>query len=301
VGTPLDPDSYDYIGAVLWQANAGQLWHRFRIALTRKLAHAAGLRIRDFTEQARVSYAKVAEYQRRGLVHFHAVIRVDGPSGPTDKTPPWVTAELLETAIRAAAATTRMPATRPDGTVCELTWGAQLDTRQIRPHHATDVEDEHGDISEQRLAGYVAKYATKGTGKSEATDQPIRSQLDIDHLTVGPHHRRIIQTAWDLGGQPEYDRLNLRKWAHMLAFRGHFLTKSKRYSVAFKTIRDDRREYRAGQALERLGVTPDTVTVINHWRFNGIGYRDEAEREIAHGIGQRLRQRQQTRHEREAA
>ena len=31
----------------------------------------------------RVSYARVAEYQRRRVVHFHAVIRLDGPGAPT--------------------------------------------------------------------------------------------------------------------------------------------------------------------------------------------------------------------------
>src|SRR3712207_202185 len=29
IGSPLDPDGYDYVGSVLWQAHAGQLWHRF--------------------------------------------------------------------------------------------------------------------------------------------------------------------------------------------------------------------------------------------------------------------------------
>jgi len=33
LGTALDPDSYDYLGAVLWQAHAGMLWARFAIAL----------------------------------------------------------------------------------------------------------------------------------------------------------------------------------------------------------------------------------------------------------------------------
>ena len=26
----------------------------------------------------RVSYAKVAEFQRRGVVHFHGIVRIDG-------------------------------------------------------------------------------------------------------------------------------------------------------------------------------------------------------------------------------
>uniref|UniRef100_UPI00313E8928 replication initiator n=1 Tax=Streptomyces sp. AC1-42W TaxID=2218666 RepID=UPI00313E8928 len=36
----------------------------------------------------RVSFAKVAEYQKRGLVHFHAVIRFDGPDGHTSRPRP---------------------------------------------------------------------------------------------------------------------------------------------------------------------------------------------------------------------
>ena len=35
----------------------------------------------------------------------------------------------------------------------------------------------------------------------------------------------------ELGGRDEYEALNLRRWAHMLGFRGHFLTKPRAYSV----------------------------------------------------------------------
>jgi hypothetical protein len=49
-----------------------------------------------------VSFAKVAEYQKRGAVHFHAVIRLDGPDGGDTPPPAWATAELLTDAIRAA-------------------------------------------------------------------------------------------------------------------------------------------------------------------------------------------------------
>ncbi|WP_425562501.1 replication initiator [Microlunatus ginsengisoli] len=34
-----------------------------------------------------VQFAKVAEFQRSGLVHFHALIRLDGPPTPTDDYP----------------------------------------------------------------------------------------------------------------------------------------------------------------------------------------------------------------------
>ncbi|GAA3433369.1 replication initiator [Kutzneria kofuensis] len=297
VGAPLDVDTYDYVGAVLWQAHAGKLWHRFTIALRRKLAQAAGITVREFTDHARLSYAKVAEYQRRGLVHFHAMVRVDGAGGPSDQTPAWATAELLTDAIVAAAGAVQLDISRPDGAALSLVWGRQVDVRQIRPTAAAEVEDERGEISEERLAAYVAKYATKGTGKSEAADRPIRGQVDIDHLDVTPHHRRIIQTCWDLGGLAEYDELNLRKWAHMLGFRGHFLTKSKHYSTTFKAIRGERAAFRAEQALERLGVDPDSVVVVNRWDFAGIGYANDAEMELAHGIAERIKNTRRTKKE----
>jgi len=43
--------------------------------------------------------------QRRGVVHFHAVIRLDGPAGPTTAPPGWATLDLLTAAIAQAART----------------------------------------------------------------------------------------------------------------------------------------------------------------------------------------------------
>ncbi len=44
VGTAVDPDTYDYQGAVLWQAHAGALWARFTTTLRRTLAAQLGVR-----------------------------------------------------------------------------------------------------------------------------------------------------------------------------------------------------------------------------------------------------------------
>jgi hypothetical protein len=300
IGGPLDADRYDYVGAVLWQAHTGVLWHRFVTRLRREIAKRAGIRVRDFKHVARVSYGKVAEYQRRGLVHFHAVIRLDGPDGAVSPPPAWATADLLDEAIRAAAGAVAVKTTRPDGATLILTWGGQVDIRPIA--RTSDVEDDDGQISEQRLSGYIAKYATKGTGKTEAADRPVRSQLDIDHLRVSDHHRRMIQTAWDLGGLERYEDLNLRRWAHMLGFRGHFLTKSRAYSTTFKTLRGDRQAHRLAERLTALGIPPedfDDITVINDWEFTGTGYADDAERELAAAIADRTRQARLNRHRQE--
>lgn len=289
IGTPLDPDSYDYEAAVLWQAHAGKLWHRVTVRLRRELASRAGLRVRDFPGHARLSYSKVAEYQRRGLVHFHALVRLDGPAGPTDRAPSWATTELLADAITAAAGGVVVTTTRPDGSTLSLRWGEQLDIRPVNHEDTTDSDA----IGERALAGYIAKYATKGTGTVDGADRPIRSERDIDHLRISEHHRRMIRTCWTLGGLEAYKDLNLRRWAHMLGFRGHVLTKSRAYSTTFKQIREDRRAYRIAEALDRYGLDPDEVLVVNDWAFTGTGYRNDAERELALGIAERLRTQRQ--------
>ncbi|TWP51327.1 replication initiation protein [Lentzea tibetensis] len=301
LSAPIDAEGYDYVGSILWQANVGALWARFAQTLRRTLAHAAGIPVREFKHHARLSYAKVAEYQRRGLVHFHAVIRIDGPDGAHDPTPQWATAELVEHCVQLAARAVSLEVPRPDGQPFRLVWGEQVDVRHIRPSNAHQLEDNDGEISESRLAAYVAKYATKGTGKSHAADRPIRSELDIEFLPVSEHHRRMIQTAWDLGALPLYEDLHLRKWAHMLGFRGHFLSKSQRYSTTFKQIRGERRTFRAAETLDRLGFDADAVTVVNDWAYAGSGYADDAERELALAIAEGRREQRQRTYARENA
>ncbi len=327
IGQPIDPDGYDYTGHVLWQAHSGKLWNRFTQKLRRHLARAAGLTVRDFTDHARLSYAKVAEFQRRGIIHFHAVIRLDGPDGAIDATPAWGTVDLLSDAVRAAHADTAVTSPKFNGQALTFAWGEQVDIRPIRPAEARRFEDEHGTISDDRISSYVAKYATKGTGKSEAADRPIRSRTVIELLRTTEHHKQIMRTAWDLGapivcpdchphGEHQtgpggcacktighcgtcdnggwipgpLDELNLRRWTHMLAFRGHFLSKSRAYSTTFKQLREDRQIWRFEQNLAELGVEADTVAVVNHWDMTSVGHRTDEERELAAAIAERTRQ-----------
>jgi hypothetical protein len=305
IGTARDPDGYDYTGAVLWQAHAGLLWARFTTALRRALAAALGVPVREFRDHARLSYAKVAEYQRRGLVHFHAVIRLDGAGGPADPTPTGLDDDALRAAITHAARTAVLTVDRPDGQPMTLAWGGQLDLRPIRPTALAHLEDDTGAFTDAALAGYIAKYATKGTGAVDGADRPIHDLSHVAHLAISPHHRRMIETAWTLGDHPPYEGLNLRRWAHMLGFRGHFLTKSHRYSTTFGAIRNERRTWRLAQDLAQLDadtddpndipIDPSTVTVINDWVPVRFGHRDHAERELALAIAERNRQHRTTR------
>ncbi|MDI5903936.1 replication initiator, partial [Streptomyces sp. 12257] len=135
LGTALDPATYDYAGAVLFNNHAGQLWARFANRLRREIALRAGLSRRELAEECRVSFGKVAEFQKRGAIHFHAVIRIDGPVGPSSPPPPWATTELLDSSIRAAVAhpytAVRVPAAG-DQPSRILRWGTQLDVRPIK-------------------------------------------------------------------------------------------------------------------------------------------------------------------------
>lgn len=313
LGTPLDPASYDYAGAVLWNALSSALWARWQIHVRRELAARAGVSQRDLARVLRLSFAKVAEYQRRGLVHFHAVIRLDGPlAGEVVGPPAWASVEVLEHAIRSAAErSVVLSPWSPSVGERRVTWGPQLDIRAI--HSAAGPDD----LSDSAVAAYVAKYATKGAEASGALDTSLvcracrgtgmrdggdvgdcrqcdgaGTSCDPDALRVPDHARRMIRTAWRLGGLAEFEPLRLRKWAHMLGFRGHFSSKSRRYSTTLGTLRAVRTDYRQTETHTRLGIAdddrvvtlkpgdelgdvePGTIVILGHWRYAGHGYTD---------------------------
>jgi hypothetical protein len=270
LGTPLDPATYDYAGAVLWNNHASELWRYFTIYLRREIAKRAGLTQKDAKEQSRVSFGKVAEYQKRGAVHFHAVIRFDGPDGPDSPPPAWATLELLTAAIHAARkrVAVDVPAAG-DQPARTLRWGVKLDVQPIKAFG--DGED----ITEQKVAAYVAKYATKAAETTGTVDRRIGNKEALVLLDVPDHPARLIAACLDLHAL--YPDRKLRDWAHMLGFRGHFSTKSRRYSTTLGALRQTRADYRAAQQREALGL-PDlddeeaTTLTLAHWSYAGHGH-----------------------------
>jgi hypothetical protein len=231
--------------------------------LRRALAHEAGLTVKAFATLARVSFAKVAEYQRRGVVHFHAIIRIDGPGGPTTPPPPWATVTLLTTAIdqAAPAVCVHLPATTatPDRS---LTWGPEHDTRPITT--STDLTDG-------KVAAYLAKYATKAAECTGTPDHPITTPAQLTGLHLPDHTRRLILTCLRLGQLPELEHLRLTAWAHMLGFRGHFSTKSRTYSTTLTALRADRANHQRDQATAAGLIPPitDTTLIVPNWTYAG--------------------------------
>jgi hypothetical protein len=96
-------------------------------------------------------------------------------------------------------------------------------------------------------------------------------------------------------GQPR-DWRRLRRWAHMLGFGGHFLTKSRRYSITFAMLRNQRIVFRrtqtAGPERTEPGEQPTTL-VVNFLQFVGAGWHTTADALLANTSAAMAREHQQ--------
>jgi hypothetical protein len=300
LGEPLCAGCYQAGAQVLWNALAGRLWSRTTIYLYRALAQLVGVSEGELRRLVRISFAKVAEYQRRGAVHFHAVIRLDAATACPCPTcllppPPGFTGELLEAAVRQAAASVTVPCpTVDDDQVVILTagWGEQLDVRHIT------ADEDGGELSAEQVAGYVAKYATKSTEALGVTLDHRVTAEDLDGLEMPAHVAELVQACWELGARPRLAKLRLRAWAHMLGFGGHFASKSRRYSTTLGALRRARVAYairrRRSRAipLDAWGCPQEdqAAVVIATWRYLGSGYQSTGEAWLAASAAARARE-----------
>jgi len=385
VGRPICLDCYQHEHQVVWNAFAGELWRRTKQAIDRHLAGLARQRgiprivvgyhpktgKPKTVAPVRVSCGKAAEFQTRAVVHFHALLRLDGvdAADPDAIIPPpdVFTTYDLEEAVQAAVAqvsfTTPTHPDRPTGWLIE--WGSQ---DQDTPH--ADVRhislSGNGEVTDGMVAGYLAKYATKSTEVTGHRSTRITEQdLDLYADASGDHIDRLIEACWRLGRPthtptPLSDRprhkdpfpkpgfvapwscstcgtrtrlpvclacvtadcyatqspaatdgdessadkdpyTRLRRWAHMLGFGGHFLTKSRRYSITFRILRDTRVIFRRAETTSaptepshRDEYGEETILVINTLTFAGIGWHTSADAMLANTAAAMARQRRQT-------
>jgi hypothetical protein len=299
LGEPLCGRCYQTGAQVLWNALAGRLWSRTTIYLYRALAQLAGVPETELRALVRVSFAKVAEYQRRGAVHFHAIFRLDAATGcgcPSCVAPPpaGFTGDFLEAAVRQAAATVSLacpPVTDDQDVTLVARWGDQLDIR-----HITETGDEH-ELNAEQVAGYVAKYATKATEALGVTLDHRVTETELDELDLPAHVVELVRACFELATRPSLAALRLGKWSHMLGFGGHFSSKSRRYSTTLGALRRARVAYvirRRGTTLplDAWGEVEDdqAVIVIASWRYLGSGYQSTGEAWLAASAAARARE-----------
>ncbi|MET9404906.1 replication initiator [Streptomyces sp. NPDC002935] len=231
----------------------------FVIDVRRRIASSAGLVQSHFSRHARLSFARVAEYQKRAVVHVHAVVRLDGPNGSDGEPPVWGTPDVLLDAVHASArrVLVRTPNSSAVGELI-LQWGAQVDARPIRVGL--------GEPDDDAVAAYVAKYVTKGAGETGAgVDHALSTWGEVESAPVSEHVRTLMRACWGLGNQPEYAHLRLRDWTHTLGYRGHILTKSRAYSTTYAALRAERAGHVGHADL------PGVVTE-RQWCYIGAGH-----------------------------
>lgn len=266
LGQPICIACFDYEGAAAWNAHAGSLWRNTRIAIDRTLARLVGVASARHTRAFRTEYVKVVEFQKRGLVHYHVALRVDQVSLDSTRH---ITQQDIESAIRTAAETTTTAL--PDES--RVSWGTQLDVSFIE----TDEEGDEGRSTRGKVAGYLAKYATKSSTDGGALDSRIKSESEIGLLLVNPHIARLVRAAWRLSRR--FPEVRSELWANQLGYRGHFCSKSRRWSTTFTALRAARAEH---QAVLRdrswNALNPEARKAIeSRWQFVGVGYRTPAD------------------------
>jgi len=282
LGAAIDPTTYDYEGAVLWNWHAPALWNRFTIELARVLATRAGLSERAWRQRVRIAYAKVAEFQARGLVHFHAIIRLDGAEDRATAPGVAVSPEELSDAIHQAAGRARLDGDAGDAELVELRFGEQLHTRVL-----AGAEDGC-ELNAGQVAAYVAKYSCK------ASHEQITSRdTNTDRWRDRGVPEQIVQVAAAALRLAERPGLrDLGRWVHMLGFRGHFITKSRGYSTTLGDLRAARAAYRARQdeAPDAAKLNDDGSTVVlSVWEYIGCGYLNPGDVLLAAGVEASLR------------
>lgn len=371
LGVPLCLACYDHDHQVVWNLSAGELWRRTKQAAERYLAHLARKRriprvVIGYTPDGkartvapvRLSHGKAAEFQTRGVVHFHTLLRLDGVAelDPTAVVPPpdgFTTDDItaaIEHAVRHVAFTTPAHPDRPDG--WPIAWGDPDKGLDVRPISLSG----DGDITDSMVAGYLAKYATKSTEVTGHRSTRITEQAINEYDPDGGHTERLVSACWRLGRPltqartqdtrlpdrrrptrlnepwtcpdcgtrtrlancltcaptrqdtldappsktaPDNPWTGLRRWAHMLGFGGHFLTKARRYSVTFTLLRDQRIAFRR---TETTGPEPtagqtsteETTLVIGLLTFAGTGWHTTADAFLANTSAALARERHAT-------
>jgi hypothetical protein len=308
LGQPLCTECFDYTAAVIWNNTLGELWRRTTVYLPRHLAAVLGMTQKRLRQLARISYVKVAEYQARGLVHLHVVMRIDRamPSYRQDEVRPpdaRFTARLLEDAVHGAIEAVSAPIA--EDLAAELgeqrvLWGQE---REIRPI-------EHPG----QLAGYLAKYSTKSTEQAGGLVHPI-TQAAIETVNVTDHVRGYLRASFKLhataerGGNERRMRdesdaqrkrhdPRLARNAHKLGYRGHCLTKSRRWSTTFMALRQAREQH-VHELLRARRGTPDSQLRlaelsaedrVSRFEFVGVGHLTVADAFLAAQAAARARE-----------
>lgn len=243
IGVPVC-DCFDYEKAAAYNAAVPKLWTATLNALNAAFPPAGSIEFDADAElftikpgrTSRLAYIKVAEWQQRGLVHLHVLIR-DVADADT---------------VRAALA-----GVEADG----HTWSTD-------PAYGIKVEIiKPGNAERARQAfSYIVKYSVK----SVADHQAERSPALREHLArIRAASTSTCDCSEEKRSAPEHDSTCrvLRAHTEGLGFGGHLLTKSQGWGESFLSLRLARRSWSRAKGDEDIWEWT--------WTMQGRGYEWE--------------------------
>jgi hypothetical protein len=120
------------------------------------------------------------------------------------------------------------------------------------------------------------------------------SEHEVDALPVRENVRAYLRTAFARAGTRELGERRFGRYAHAFGYRGHCLSKSRRYSTTFKALRQARERHvheqllaRSQHASERALVEGERVT---SFRYAGQGHLTAADALLAAAAAARARE-----------
>lgn len=282
-GVPADSATYKYQEQVVWNYFSGRLFSLVKNQVYRELAGLAGESEAECKQELRIEYVKVAEFQKRGAVHFHCLIRFDGVdvnSRTTQYSGRWsdyTQKRAIRQAIRHVSI--NAPGVGDERYSQVLRFGRQVDVRAVRGF-APEALDH------RLVAAYLAKYSTKGSDDVDLDNASDELQVHFEKL------REVARRVWwesreSSGSDSPYAMM--RKWANSFGFRGHFMTKSRVYSTTFLALRSARSAFVRRQTAEwdsSLMSPPDgddesETVVVNWFQYVKSGWGSSEESALA--------------------
>jgi hypothetical protein len=285
------------------------LWSRTGTSITRALANLTGTTVRATDKTVRASFTKVAEYQQRGVIHLHVVIRLDARrhDGVTMLPPaPFNNPDLLASAVITAITRTTVPDLLTPGT--RIGWGPQSVVRVITNTPDNTNRDEHdnndgddGTRTALAVASYVSKYVTKDVPRSvpefsSASESPYVLDWDSTDPFTAPtpvdspeqrrreHWERLAETCRDLARRSVDTKasvLNLPAKVYGIGYPDRAVSRSRTYSASLAALQQERRDHQATRAA-RNENTPNPTTgggtvPVGTWGYMGYGWANNGE------------------------
>ena len=273
VGIPLSRDKFEHRRVVEFNNNVSRL-----VAVTlQKIYRLMATEMGKTVEEVRLPTARVVEWQERGLLHVHIIVRGSIPTF------------IVENAVNGSEKTNRRRRIEPASTKGHR-WGQQVNVRHINSGDASQIGI---------LSGYMTKvvsYALKDVGISQKEITPAR-QAFIYKLRSNTNSVIQCDKTWaECSASPKASahlkirNLDLprrhfcvkhRRGHHQIGFTGNVLTLNRRWGSSLKDARDTRSKFASDRAQSlrpavkagRLDTEKNSVTHVVERKFQ-ILWRD---------------------------